>query len=136
MTKSEQLDFRKNIAPMFQDPNGSLSPNIPILKSILEGIKIYDKDFSTTWKKKIFTGLEEFNLPTKILSLYPHEISGGQKQRIAFLRIYLYSPKILLLDEPTSFLDEKNQAIMLNHLADYQKKNKVAILIVSHDKIF
>ena len=136
LTKNEWRDFKKNTAPMFQDPNGALSPRIPILKSILEGIKLYDKEFSKNWKKKIFAALEEFKLPTKILSLYPHQISGGQKQRIAFLRIYLYSPKILLLDEPTSFLDEKNQAIILEHLVSYQKKNKVAMLVVSHDKNF
>ena len=66
-------------------------------------------------------------------SLYPTELSGGMKQRAAFLRTYLYSRQIMLLDEPFSALD----MITKNHMHEWYlntvAKLNLTTLLITHD---
>lgn len=66
-------------------------------------------------------------------SLYPSELSGGMKQRAAFLRTYLYSRQIMLLDEPFSALD----MITKNHMHEWYlntvAKLNLTTLLITHD---
>ena len=59
-------------------------------------------------------------------------MSGGEKQRIGFLRAVINEPDLILLDEPTSSLDKKNEKVIFNYLLSI-KKNKI-IVIASHKK--
>lgn len=59
-------------------------------------------------------------------------LSGGQKQRIALLRAMIYSPKLLLADEPTGSLDSQTGQEMLKMIFDY-KNEETTIVIVTHD---
>ncbi|NBG87835.1 ABC transporter ATP-binding protein [Isachenkonia alkalipeptolytica] len=65
---------------------------------------------------------------------FPGEISGGQKQRVAIARGLIVSPKVLLLDEPFSNLDQRLKEEMRNFIVDIQRKLKITTILVSHDK--
>jgi ATP-binding cassette, subfamily B, bacterial PglK len=96
--------------------------------------------FSNTSKeiKKIKFYLKIFNLD-KFLN-YKHinsnsiksikSMSGGEKQRIALIRSIINEPDLLILDEPTSSLDQKNSEIIFKFLKNY-KKNRI-IIVTSH----
>ncbi|TKG91505.1 ABC transporter ATP-binding protein [Puteibacter caeruleilacunae] len=62
----------------------------------------------------------------------PAELSAGEKQRTALARALLFEPDILLADEITGNLDEKNVEIVMNCLFEYQKAGGT-IVLVSHD---
>lgn len=64
---------------------------------------------------------------------YPHQLSGGMRQRAAFLRTYLASKGVALLDEPFSALDTITKAAVHQWYIDIMKEIKLSTLIVTHD---
>jgi putative ABC transport system ATP-binding protein len=61
------------------------------------------------------------------------ELSGGEKQRLAVARAIVSNPKILFADEPTGNLDSVTGGVVEDLLFNYNKKNKVTLIIVTHD---
>lgn len=64
---------------------------------------------------------------------YPAQLSGGMKQRAAFLRAYLSSQSVMLLDEPFSALDTITKSAIHSWYLDIMKKLEMSSLIVTHD---
>lgn len=62
-----------------------------------------------------------------------HELSGGEFQKIMLARALVQQPRVLLLDEPTSNLDPKNQYEMMNLVHKIAKEQNITVLIVIHD---
>jgi ABC-type sugar transport system ATPase subunit len=66
---------------------------------------------------------------------YPHELSGGQQQRVALARALVYSPAVLLLDEPFSNLDAAFRAYMRAELKRIQSEVGQTMVYVTHDQV-
>ncbi|MBQ8704879.1 MAG: ABC transporter ATP-binding protein [Paludibacteraceae bacterium] len=64
----------------------------------------------------------------------PNELSGGEKQRVAAARALMMKPDIILADEPTGSLDEKNKKELSELLLHLRKEYGQTILLVTHDK--
>jgi iron(III) transport system ATP-binding protein len=65
---------------------------------------------------------------------YPHELSGGQQQRVALARALVYSPSVLLLDEPFSNLDAKLRERARTWVKDLQHRLGLTTIFVTHDQ--
>ena len=59
-----------------------------------------------------------------------HNLSGGQRQRIAIARALYHKPHVLILDEPTSSLDDKNSRLIVELLTKLQ--DQLTIIVVTH----
>jgi lipoprotein-releasing system ATP-binding protein len=64
---------------------------------------------------------------------YPSELSGGERQRVAVARALINSPKLILADEPTGNLDEKNSEIVLNLLFELVGRYNKTMVMATHD---
>lgn len=62
----------------------------------------------------------------------PYELSGGQQQRAAIAAVLAMQPKVMILDEPTSFLDPKSALEILEVISDLNKKLGITIILVEH----
>ena len=71
--------------------------------------------------------------PARVLGSLPHQLSGGQLQRMLIAMAMIARPSLIIADEPTTALDTVNQAAILRLLKDFSKKEKVALVFITHD---
>ena len=67
---------------------------------------------------------------------YPSQLSNGQKQRVCVARSLVNSPKLLIADEPTSYLDKENAKLVIDLILNSSKKFNLSTIIASHDISF
>jgi molybdate transport system ATP-binding protein len=68
-----------------------------------------------------------------LLDLYPPSLSGGQRQRVAIAQSLVQKPRVLLLDEPMSALDEETRKQIQEVILAVHKRLKMTVFMVSHD---
>lgn len=64
----------------------------------------------------------------------PAQLSGGEQQRVAMARALLNDPELILADEPTGNLDERNTEILLDFLFNLREERELSILLITHEK--
>lgn len=70
----------------------------------------------------------------KELNSPAEKLSGGEKQRLALGRILLLEPDVMLLDEPSSGLDEETEQLIVNSLIAFSNRNQKTLIMVTHAK--
>jgi len=137
ITKLKGETFRKirrKFGIVFQDPYASLDPRQTVKSALIEPMiyhKLTQNHEEATKKAKDL--IKRVGLNEDHLYRFPHEFSGGQRQRIAVARALTTDPEIIILDEPTSFLDVSVQAQILNLLSDLQEELDLTYLFISHN---
>ena len=111
----------KSIALVPQNPFTALSPLTKIKKQFFSD------------KKRVDILFDELGLEKDLLERFPPELSGGQLQRVVIAMALESSPRLLLLDEPTTALDPDTRVLILDLLKKLQKKEQFLMLFVTHD---
>ena len=98
--------------------------------NIFDNIKLKSND-----SKKIEKILSYLNM-SRFKFKYPNQLSNGQKQRVCVARSLVNSPKLLIADEPTSYLDKENAKLVIDLILNSSKKFNLSTIIASHDISF
>jgi len=98
--------------------------------NIFDNIKLKSND-----SKKIEKILSYLNMG-RFKFKYPNQLSNGQKQRVCVARSLVNSPKLLIADEPTSYLDKENAKLVIDLILNSSKKFNLSTIIASHDISF
>lgn len=83
--------------------------------------------------EKFIDDLARFGLAKETLTKSISELSGGEKQRVSLIRNLQFLPKVLLLDEITSALDDTNKRNVNEIIHRYAREQNIAVLWVTHD---
>jgi peptide/nickel transport system ATP-binding protein len=128
-------DFYRKVQMIFQNPGESLSHRLSVLELVREPLDIQGIGTKEEREHKVMRVLEEVELPNKgeFLERYPHHLSGGELQRVSIARALVLDPKVLIADEPTSFLDSSLQAKVLKLLLNLQEQRGLSMLFITHD---
>jgi peptide/nickel transport system ATP-binding protein len=127
--------FYRKAQMIFQDVRSSVSHRLNILNIVMEPMVIQGMGSPAERIESVKKVLTEAELPTNIgfLNSYPHHLSGGELQRVIIARALILSPKLLIADEPTSFLDPSIQAKILKLLNNIQEERGLGMLFITHD---
>jgi energy-coupling factor transporter ATP-binding protein EcfA2 len=129
VTKHETHTMAKTVGLVFQNPENQL--------------------FALSIEKDVAFGLENLGMPRdemrervewalKLTDIYdlrersPHEVSGGQQQRVAIAAVLAMQPEIIVLDEPTSFLDPLSAEKIFEVIHDLNKNLGITVVLVEH----
>lgn len=123
--------YKRNIGVVFQ--NYALFPHMTIGENLSYPLKIRKLDKSQI-KKKVKEMLDLVELG-EFHNRYPSQLSGGQKQRVALVRALIYSPEIVLMDEPLGALDKKLREQMQYEIKRLHDQLGFTVIYVTHDQI-
>jgi energy-coupling factor transporter ATPase len=127
--KHHTYEMAKHVGLVFQNPENQL--------------------FALSVEKDVAFGLENLGVPREeirkkvdralnLTGIYdlrersPHEISGGQQQRVAIAAVLAMEPEIIVLDEPTSFLDPLSAEKIFEVIYDLNKDQRITVILVEH----
>ncbi|MGN7761055.1 energy-coupling factor ABC transporter ATP-binding protein [Paenibacillus sp. 22594] len=128
-TKKELAALRRRVGLVFQDPEQQLILSTP-LEDISFGLRGTGMD-ETEIESRCAAVLEQLNL-TALKDKPIHQLSLGQKKRTALAGVIAMEPELILLDEPTSYLDPLSEAQLLDGLDNIHHKG-TTVVMATHD---
>ncbi|MDO6462081.1 molybdenum ABC transporter ATP-binding protein [Granulosicoccaceae sp. 1_MG-2023] len=120
---------RRPIGYVFQEPG--LFAHLNVRKNLIYGMRRAGLDHRHSAQLAELTRLMGI---AHLLERRVHALSGGEKQRVAIARALLLEPRLLLMDEPLSALDQDNKNEILPYLEQLHARLEIPVLYVTHDR--
>jgi len=119
---------RRKVGLVYQFYN--LIPTLTVRKNILMPLLLDKRRVDEEFFGQV---VNQLGIADK-LDVLPNQLSGGQQQRVAIARALIYRPAILLADEPTGNLDQKNSKEIIEMLKMSNRNLSQTILLITHDE--
>ncbi len=137
LSKSQWRKLRASkIAMIFQDAATSFNPVRSCGSQIVEVLMAHQKIKPGRAKSMVYNLMDRLGIEQKeaVYRAFPHQLSGGQLQRMMIAMAMIGQPELLIADEATSNLDEKNKAEIVDLLWSMQKDSGCALIYITHDQ--
>ncbi len=121
---------REKIGFVFQQSN--LLPSLTVLDQLLLTVHLRGTSPAAVHRDRAMVLLQEVGMEARA-GRRPAELSGGERQRVGIARALMASPSVLLVDEPTSMLDQSRGRQIVSLLRGQCHEHGVAALMVTHD---
>ena len=129
LTPTQAAIFRRRkVGLVYQFYN--LLPTLTVRRNILMPLALDKKKPNQEYFQKI---VDTLGIADRLEAL-PSQLSGGQQQRVAIARSLIYRPALLLADEPTGNLDQKNSKEIMDMLGLSNRSLNQTILLITHDE--
>ena len=127
-SKELALFRRRKVGLIYQFYN--LIPNLTVRHNIELPLKLDKRKIN---EEALLDIVRKLGIENKLDS-FPSELSGGQQQRVAIARSLIYSPSLVLADEPTGNLDRENSREIIEILKYFNRTLKQTIIVITHDE--
>ena len=127
-SKELALFRRRKVGLIYQFYN--LIPNLTVRHNIELPLKLDKRKIND---EVLLDIVRKLGIENK-LDYFPSELSGGQQQRVAIARSLIYSPSLVLADEPTGNLDRENSREIIEILKYFNRTLKQTIIVITHDE--
>ncbi len=130
---ASQRAARRRIQMVFQHPLQSLNPRFSVESTLKEPLRLRPELTARQRTDRLHETMSLVGLDADYLRRRPSELSGGQQQRVALARALMSEPDLIVLDEPTSSLDQSVRRRTIALLRQVQERTGVAYLFITHD---
>jgi peptide/nickel transport system ATP-binding protein len=118
---------------LLQDPYTALPPRMSVGRMIEEGLRIHGLGAATQRRSAVREAMVDVGLDPELENALPLGLSTGQMQRVAIARALVLQPKLMILDESLSALDQMEQGRMLALFTRLQRERELTYIFISHD---
>jgi len=126
--------LRRNIQMVFQEPYVALNPRWTVARLIAEPLALDPTMTSPTARKaRVLEMLDLVRLPARLAETYPHALTAGEQKRVGMARALATRPDFVVFDEPTTALDIRVRAQIIDLVRELQREMHLATLFITHD---
>jgi peptide/nickel transport system ATP-binding protein len=133
LSSRDLIRKRNEFQLLLQDPYNALPPRTTVGRMIEESLLIRGSFKRADLRKRVIAAMAEVGLAAELYDQLPNALSTGERQRISIARALILDPKLLILDETLSALDQREQGRLIELFSKLQDKNDLTYVFVSHD---
>jgi peptide/nickel transport system ATP-binding protein len=133
LSSRDLIRKRNEFQLLLQDPYNALPPRTTVGRMIEESLLIRGRIPRADLRKRVIAAMAEVGLAEELYDQLPNALSTGERQRISIARALILDPKLLILDETLSALDQREQGRLIELFSKLQEKNDLTYVFISHD---
>ncbi|TPE49290.1 ATP-binding cassette domain-containing protein [Amaricoccus solimangrovi] len=126
--------LRRDIQMVFQEPYVALNPRWTVERLVGEPLGLDPEMAGAEARRaRVREMLELTRLPARLAEAYPHELTAGEQKRVGMARALATRPAFVVFDEPTTALDIRVRAQIIDLVRELQREMRLSTLFITHD---
>jgi peptide/nickel transport system ATP-binding protein len=125
--------LRQRIQIVFQEPYLALNPRWRVFDLVAEPLRLLQDGDRKKIMARVYAVLEMVKLPSSLIKAYPNELTAGEQKRLGIARALATEPDLVIFDEPTTALDIRVRAQIIQLVRDLQAETGLSALYITHD---